>query len=219
MVNKSIISIADKNILDVPIKENNDTLVDLRDFSDLVIDHRKSKDSESYFKLRNLVVKKLLEAKQYLPKGLKFLVVEGYRPRSLQKQYFDEYSKELKDSHPDWDQNLVYKEACKFVAPPEIIPPHSTGGAVDLTLIDENGKELNMGTPLNADPELSKGKCFTFSDEISEEAKNNRNILIEALSKVGFVNYETEWWHWSYGDRYWAYQKKQDSAIFGSVEQ
>ena len=38
-----------------------------------------------------------------------------------------------------------------------------------------------------------------------------------ALQAVGFVNYPTEYWHWSYGDRYWAYQKGQPAAIYGFI--
>ncbi len=44
---------------------------------------------------------------------------------------------------------------------------------------------------------------------ISPEAAKNRKTMSQALSVVGFVNYPTEYWHWSYGDRYWAYVKKQ----------
>ena len=42
--------------------------------------------------------------------------------------------------------------------------------------------------------------------------------MSEALSSVGFINYPTEYWHWSYGDRYWAHQAGQVSAIYGRVE-
>jgi D-alanyl-D-alanine dipeptidase len=74
-----------------------------------------------------------------------------------------------------------------------------------------------MGTRLNADPEESKNACFTSAQNISSEAKVNRKLLIDVLSKVGFVNYPTEWWHWSYGDRYWAHQANSSHALYGSV--
>ncbi len=43
--------------------------------------------------------------------------------------------------------------------------------------------------------------------------------MSDALNVVGFVNYPTEYWHWSYGDRYWAYVKQQPFAIYGSYVQ
>ena len=48
--------------------------------------------------------------------------------------------------------------------------------------------------------------------------RQNRAQLIEIMSHQGFVNYPTEWWHWSYGDRYWAYQTRQTNAIYATSE-
>lgn len=218
MVPQNVILISDPKVLQIPIQENGDLLVDIRDYQEILIDTRKSEASNSYFKLRESVVAKLLEATKYLPRGIRFLVIEGHRPLSLQKRYFDEYSEELSVLHQDWDKKRIYQEASKYVAPPEIIPPHSTGGAVDLTLAREDGKEIDMGTRLNADPEESNNACFTLAANISDEAKTNRHLLISTMSKSGFVNYPTEWWHWSYGDRYWAHHTNNPFAFFSSVE-
>lgn len=210
--------ISDPKVLEIPIKENGDSLVDIREFSELIVDHRKSPDSNSYFKLRKTLALKLIKAQKSLPNNFRFLIVEGHRPLSVQKRYFDEYSKELKDLHPDWNDEKIYTETSKFVAPPENTPPHSTGGAVDLTLVDQNNKEVDMGTILNTDPEISQNACYTSAENISDESKNNRKILIDSLLAAGFVNYPTEWWHWSYGDKYWAHQSNQPFAIFGPIE-
>ena len=37
------------------------------------------------------------------------------------------------------------------------------------------------------------------------------------MTGAGFVNYPTEWWHWSYGDRYWALQSGQRVARYATV--
>ncbi len=218
MVPETITLISDPKILQVPIQENDDLLVDIRDYREILIDTRKSKVSNSYFKLRKSVVAKLLEATKYLPQGIRFLVIEGHRPLSLQKKYFDEYCEELGGLHSDWDKKRIYQEASKYVAPSEIVPPHSTGGAVDLTLARENGKEMDMGTRLNADPEESNNACFTLAANISDSARARRQLLINTMSKSGFVNYPTEWWHWSYGDGYWAYHTTPPFVFLGSVE-
>jgi zinc D-Ala-D-Ala dipeptidase len=72
-------------------------------------------------------------------------------------------------------------------------PPHSAGAAIDLTLADAHGHELDLGTRLNADPEESHGACYTHADNISAQAREHRDILGSALSAVGLVNYATEW--------------------------
>lgn len=100
------------------------------------------------------------------------------------------------------------------MSPPEIAP-HSAGAAVDLTLADADGRELDMGTPMNANPEESDGACYTGADNITAEAGANRAVLGKALGAVGLVNYPTEWWHWSFGDRYWALMTGAPAALYG----
>lgn len=215
----NIVLISAPEVLRLPIEENNEPLVDLHTIAQVRIDTRRSEDSNAFSKVRRSIAEKLVEAQQQLPSGIFFLIVEGYRPLSLQKEYFNGYSKELRAAHPDWDEARIYAEASKYVAPPDITPPHSTGGAIDLTLCNEKGEELDTGTRLNASPEESNNGCFTNAENISDKGKANRKILIAALSKAGFVNYPTEWWHWSYGDRYWAFMTKAQNAIYGSVKE
>lgn len=66
-----------------------------------------------------------------------------------------------------------------------------------------------------ADPERSGGACYTAASGISPDARRNRDLLGEVLTAVGMVNYPTEWWHWSYGDRYWALGTGAPAALYG----
>lgn len=75
-----------------------------------------------------------------------------------------------------------------------------------------------MGSRFNATPMEPENLTYTYSKYISKEAENNRKILIKAMEKAGFINYPTEWWHWSYGDCYWAYFNKCD-AIYSPVDE
>ncbi|MGZ3768670.1 MAG: M15 family metallopeptidase [Bdellovibrio sp.] len=79
-------------------------------------------------------------------------------------------------------------------------------------------KKIEMGTQFNAEPLETQNATFTDAQNISAEARKNRQVLMSAMSKAGFVNYSTEWWHWSFGDKYWAFHTNQPYAIFGSVE-
>ena len=74
-----------------------------------------------------------------------------------------------------------------------------------------------MGTAVNASPEETQGACYTQGGGIPGEATRNRGLLIGAMAAAGFVNYPTEWWHWSYGDRYRAYAFGKPAAIYGAT--
>jgi hypothetical protein len=52
---------------------------------------------------------------------------------------------------------------------------------------------------------------------LSPAARARRQTLAETMTSAGFVNYPTEWWHWSFGDRYWAAMTAAPAAIYGPV--
>jgi D-alanyl-D-alanine dipeptidase len=57
--------------------------------------------------------------------------------------------------------------------------------------------------------------CYTDPPGLDGRARHSRGVLAAAPHSVGFVNYPTEWWHWSYGDRYWAIKTTAPAAIYG----
>ncbi len=124
---------------------------------------------------------------------------------------------ELRAAHPGWDAARLHSAASRYVSPPDIAP-HSAGGAVDVTLVTADGEEVDMGTPINASPEESAGACYTGAPGLSPAARANRRVLSAALAAAGLVNYPTEWWHWSYGDRYWALMTGAGHALYGPKE-
>ncbi|MEU9898620.1 M15 family metallopeptidase [Streptomyces phaeochromogenes] len=213
-----IVLMSDPKVAAVPVQECGERLVDVRRDSLLLVDERKWQDSAGAFAhLREGVLDRLLKAQARLPQGMRLLFVEGYRPPSLQRRYFDEYAAQLRAEHPEWAAEHVRSAASRYVSPPEIAP-HSAGAAVDLTLADDGGRELDMGTRMNATPEESAGACYMQADNISDKARSHRGILSTALTTASLVNYPTEWWHWSYGDRYWALQTGAAVAHYGPGE-
>ena len=217
---ENIVLISDPRVLALPIKENGEPLFDLTRDQDLFVDLSREnvqKTSPEISFVRKTVADMLMVAQRKLPNGYKLMIKEGHRDISTQRKIFNEYKGYLKREFPNLSEDELYKKASAYVAPPEIVPPHSTGGAVDLTLMSDDGKEIDMGTRFNADPEESNFSNYTNAT-VSDGVRERRQILKDVLEGVGFVNYPTEWWHWSYGDRYWAFIKGKPFALYNSAD-
>ncbi|WP_328525591.1 M15 family metallopeptidase [Kribbella sp. NBC_00359] len=198
--------LSDERITRIPAIESGEPLVDLstRDIS----------TPDRQF-AREGVAERLALADTFLPAGIRLHVVEGLRPIESQQDIYDGYRAELERLHPGISDHEVHVLASRFVSPVGVAP-HVAGAAVDLTLIGAHGP-LDLGTPIDATPEQSNGACFFAAATISREARTNRSLLADVLSAAGLVNYPTEWWHWSYGDRYWAYLEDRPAALYGPV--
>lgn len=214
----SIILMSDPEVAGVPVQECGEPLVDLRELPFVVVDSRQADPEGAYAHLREGVAWRLARAARLLPDGLRLLVTEGYRPLALQIHYFERYAAELRLANPDWSEEYLHVQTSRSLSPPEI-GPHVAGAAVDLTLCTAAGEELDMGTRLDASPEESDDACYTDAPNISDTARRNRRTLSAALTTAGLVNYPTEWWHWSYGDRYWAVVTGAAYAVNGPLSQ
>lgn len=159
---------------------------------------------------------RLVAARAALPRGVGLRVVEGHRPASRQQAIIARYTAEVARAHPDASAEERRHLVSRFVAPVEVAP-HVAGAAVDLTLVDDSGNELDLGTAVDATPEESGGRCFTDAEGIGPRARAHRALLGSVLAGAGLVNYPTEWWHWSYGDRYWALCTGAPAALYGPV--
>jgi D-alanyl-D-alanine dipeptidase len=159
---------------------------------------------------------RLAQARTYLPAGIGFRVAEGYRPPTDQLAIIARYSAEICALHPGISADELDRLTSRFVAP-LAVAPHVAAAAVDLTLVDVLGHDLDLGTTIDTTPEQSGGRCYFDADGLSQDARANRDLLGDVLRQVGLVNYPTEWWHWSYGDRYWALITGAPAALYGPV--
>jgi D-alanyl-D-alanine dipeptidase len=196
--------LSDERITRIPAIETGEQLVDLLTRGISTPDRQFAREG---------VADRLALADTFLPAGIRLHVVEGLRPIESQQEIYDGYRAELERLHPGISDHDVQVLASRFVSPVDVAP-HVAGAAVDLTLIGAHGP-LDLGTPIDATPEQSNGACFFAATTISREARTNRSLLADVLSAAGLVNYPTEWWHWSYGDRYWAYLEDHPTALYG----
>ncbi len=216
MVESGIVLIGDPRVAGIDVRESAEPLVDLRPIPGLLIDPRKADHTGGWHHARAGLAERLARAAAALPDGVRLLIVEAFRSPASQRGYWDGYRSDLQAHYPGLTDPRLYHLASRWVAPPDVAP-HCTGGAVDLTLCDPDGVELDLGSPLDATPEQSSGACFTAA-AVPREAAGNRALLVRTLTAAGLVNYPTEWWHWSYGERYWAFRTQAPHAIFGPVD-
>ncbi|WP_049573738.1 M15 family metallopeptidase [Nonomuraea sp. SBT364] len=206
--------ISDPRVAAIPVSDIGEPLAEVR--GRLRLDERMADPEGAYGRLRAGLLDRLADAERRLPGGFHLLIVEGYRPVAVQRRIFEGYRDGLATRFPGLTPGELHAAASRYVSPVEVAP-HTAGAAVDLTLCDAGGIEYDMGTAVNDTPETSGGACYTASPDISEDARRHRKILAAALEPAGLVNYPTEWWHWSYGDRYWALVTGADRALYGPI--
>jgi D-alanyl-D-alanine dipeptidase len=142
--------------------------------------------------LRPGPAQKLVRAQEWLDKhhpGLRLMLKDCYRPASIQFVLWDAVKGTPKS---------------RYVANPysRTGSIHSYGAAVDLTLADASGKELDMGTPYDHLGELAeprKEKAFLTAGKLTRAQVDNRLILRSAMVKAGFKTIPNEWWHFNDG--------------------
>ncbi|MES1200940.1 MAG: M15 family metallopeptidase, partial [Pseudomonadota bacterium] len=98
----------------------------------------------------------------------------------------------------------------------------ATGGAVDLTIVWQDGEPLYMGSLFDDATALAGTDRFERDmDEPSfshDEARANRRLLYWLMIEAGFSNHPDEWWHYSYGDQMWAIHMGKPAALYGLAE-
>ena len=165
---------------------NDTTFVNLKNYSKDFVYDMKYATSDNFLKakvydcaecfLRLKTVEALIEANDsFMKLGYKIKLYDCYRPLDIQKKMW----------------KMVPNPS--YVADPSKGSIHNRGGAVDITLVDVNGNELDMGTPFDF-----------FGDEashnypnLSQEIKDNRKLLKKVMIEKGFNSFDSEWWHYN----------------------
>ncbi|MHA8111437.1 M15 family metallopeptidase [Lactobacillaceae bacterium Melli_B4] len=215
------------------IKENNEPLVKAGFYPEKIM------ASPEYFNqnidgalihtyVRRGVYDKLVQASDLLPAGYKFLLLDVWRSNRAQQSIFDILKQQLASKYPELSKDELLKRVLTTVAPPsddiENKPsPHNTGGAVDLTIVNEVGIPLDFGTKFDAASEIARTTYFEERTRVApltneqETYLNNRRLLFNIMTAVGFTNYTNEWWHYDYGNQNWAWKTNHPHAIYGAA--
>lgn len=152
--------------------------------------------------LRGEAAVKLRKAQELLQKempGYSLLLYDCTRPHRVQQVM--------------WDQlDIPYKR--NYLAPPSEGSVHNYGCAVDLTVVNELGEPLDMGTAFDffgplAQPQ--KETSMLASGKLTEEQHANRLLLRRTMRKAGFYDIRTEWWHFN------AFSNKETKRRFSRI--
>jgi D-alanyl-D-alanine dipeptidase len=164
--------------------------------------------------LRQTAADMLQQAAKLLPEGLHFRVWDAWRPFALQEELFDKYTPRivshfhLEDRTAEEQKQFINQFVARPLADPALPPAHTTGGAIDLTIADDQGRDLDMGCAFDAFTDRTQAAWF--ETDAANEAENaqairaNRRLLYNVMLEAGFTNLPSEWWHFDYGNRNWA---------------
>ncbi len=160
---------------------------------------------------------------------LELFLFDGWRPQAVQAYFHDSWlPAELRKRKPDLPEDQLAAEVRNYWAAPsagrDAPSPHSTGGAVDLTIRWRGGDQLWMGSLFDdaspiAHTDRFEGdispEAFSFSNE---EARANRRLLYWLMVDAGFASNPSEWWHFSFGDQMWAKLRGEPEALYAGAE-
>jgi zinc D-Ala-D-Ala dipeptidase len=189
-------------------------------------------DVSPYY-LRQGVVAALQRAQEYLQQqqpNWHIYVFDAYRPIPVQQFMVDYTFQELLLAR-GLDAASLSQEALQalwgevytlWAMPshdPLTPPPHSTGAAIDLTLVDGQGRPVWMGSEIDELSARSQPDYFSHWAETpelnaeqrqqAELAHRHRQLLKQVMEQAGFQRHPGEWWHFSLGDQLWAWQLQQ----------
>lgn len=179
-------SVKSPELLDINKEKDSNAFVNLRNYSNDFVFEMKYATTDNFLKekvypcdecfLRVKTVRKLLEAnKEFMEMGYRIKIYDCYRPKAIQKKMW----KIVPDAN--------------FVANPKKGSIHNRGGAVDISLIDANGNELDMGTGFDF---FGKEASHNYVD-LPEETLNNRKLLRRVMQSHNFKSFDSEWWHYN----------------------
>jgi zinc D-Ala-D-Ala dipeptidase len=179
---------------------------------------------KSPYYLRQGILDRVIQAQerlQQLHPGWRLQIFDAYRPVEVQ-QYMVDYTfrQAVIDRKLDLaklskeDTEKIWQDVYQIWAIPsfdlETPPPHSTGAAIDLTLVNEAGNPVDMGSPIDEMSDRSRPGYFANSDDpLAQQYHQHRQLLDRVMTDVGFARHPDEWWHFSIGDQLWAWLNHQ----------
>ncbi len=167
--------------------------------------------------IRKIALERLLQAQKILGAQAQIVIKAAYRPLAVQRDVFNAELTVVRSARPEWSEKQSRAYLLEYVTDPEVyLPPHASGGTVDIVLKHPRSNELlDMGVPVNSVDDRS---WTANMDGLTSEQKNNRKFITKTMLQAGFANLASEWWHYSFGDQRWAVFYSKAEALYSTPE-
>lgn len=187
---------------------------------------------KSPFFVRQGVCDRLITAQTQLQQshsGWKILIFDAFRPLPVQQFMVDyTFAQQVQQQGLDpaclmaAQRQAVLAQVAEFWALPDPDPmrptPHSTGGAVDVTLINAQGAAIDMGGAIDEiSPRSAPDYYANHRDPAASRFHCHREILTQTMTQAGFQQHPNEWWHFCYGDQLWAWLAHQANPLHPAI--
>jgi D-alanyl-D-alanine dipeptidase len=166
--------------------------------------------------LRQTVCQMLEQAAKSLPDGYHIGVIDAWRPFHRQVKLYEWLWTCLEVAKPGLPHATKRRMVNRFVAPVDqpAPPGHTTGAAVDVWLIKTDRTPYDVSSPFT--DRLRGAPTYVYG--LTEEAQQNRDLLVNAMLDAGFSNCRDEWWHYSFGDAGWAVRTGATECTYGRID-
>jgi zinc D-Ala-D-Ala dipeptidase len=213
VLNAALAKVITRDNAEPMVRLTSDAIGD-RIFIDLVkfgVEH----DGDERLQLREGVVVKLRKAAESLPNGYSLIIRDAFRTERMVWALYHQYVENLRAREPDLtEQERDLRIRNLLAMPDNVVPPgHMTGGAVDVVLGNATGARVNVEVSPDQIPRTDQ--AYTFCAGLPDDIVEKRRILLQGLAAQGFHNYFREYWHFSYGDAYWAVRRRDKVAVYG----
>lgn len=192
----------------VHVNESYEPLVELKQHPKILINYE---TVEQPLMLRKNVATRLYKIADKLEDDVYIKIYSAYRSRVRLYEIWKAEVEKAEKENPEMNRaELLALVKYKVMSPNANLGGHDTGAAIDLSLCDKDGNEWDFGI---------KYREKTANVSLSKKHKENVKYLSKLMKSQGFVKQPTQWWHYSFGDRYWAvYRGRRHGAIYGPAE-
>lgn len=219
---KEYLDLLHKGLSKVTVQESNEPMLSLKNHlhKKIVIDLAKlpielsEKEQHSRLYLRRSVIEKLNRVQEKLPDGLRLMIRDPFRSKDVVTKLYGAYMKRvMKERGLDKHAADLYVRNILALPDDPVTPGHMTGGAVDVVLALPDGSRA----PMTVDTKIIpwERQMLTDCPGLPDEALRYRRLLKSAMRQEGFHNYFREYWHYSWGDAYFAVRRKKKVACYG----
>lgn len=173
-----------------------------------------AEEHHSRLYLRKGIIERLNRVQAALPDEFRLCVRDPLRTEDIVWKLYRAYvANAIEEQGVNEETADLYVRNILALPDDPVTPGHMTGGAIDVVLLHADGSRAQMVIDYEVIPR--KEQMFTDCEGLPEHVVYHRQLLKTHMEHEGFLNYFREYWHYSFGDSYWAVRRKKKVAHYG----